>query len=122
LVAWEQPATFPRSRGRAAPHRGTAIATTTKDGTRTSRHTIGKYPVMKELGRGATGKVYLCDDPFAKRKVAIKLIYPEALKNTEDGALYKSMFLNEAGLAGKLNHPHIVQIFDAVVEASTATS
>ena len=93
-----------------------AIATTTKDGTRTTRQTIGKYPVIKELGRGATGKVYLCDDPFAQRKVAIKLIYPEALKNSEDGALYKSMFLNEAGLAGKVNHPHIVQIFDAVVE------
>jgi serine/threonine protein kinase len=42
--------------------------------------------------------------------------FPEALKNVEDGAFYKSMFLNEAALAGKLNHPHIVQIFDAVVE------
>ena len=95
------------------------MATSTKEeGKRagTSRQTIGKYPVISELGRGATGKVYLCDDPFAKRKVAIKLIYPEALKSSEDGALYKSMFLNEAGLAGKVNHPHIVQIFDAVVE------
>jgi serine/threonine protein kinase len=81
-----------------------------------TRQSIGKYQVISTLGKGATGKVYLADDPFAKRKVAIKLIYPEALKNTEDGALYKSMFLNEAGLAGKLNHPHIVQIFDAVVE------
>jgi serine/threonine protein kinase len=83
-----------------------------------TRQSIGKYQVISELGKGATGKVYLCEDPFAKRKVAIKLIYPEALKNTEDGALYKSMFLNEAGLAGKLNHPHIVQIYDAVVEGA----
>jgi len=77
---------------------------------------IGKYQLMRELGRGATGKVYLADDPFQKRKVAIKVAFPDALKNSEDGALYKSMFLNEAALAGKLNHPHIVQIYDAVVE------
>lgn len=77
---------------------------------------IGKYQVIRELGRGASGKVYLAEDPFAKRKVAIKVAFPEALKNSEDGAFYRGMFLNEASLAGKLNHPHIVQIFDAVVE------
>ena len=77
---------------------------------------VGKYQLIRELGKGATGKVYLADDPFAKRKVAIKVAFPEALKSDEDGALYKSMFLNEAALAGKLSHPHIVQIYDAVVE------
>jgi serine/threonine protein kinase len=81
-----------------------------------TRQTIGKYQIVRELGRGATGKVYLAEDPFAQRKVAIKIAYPEALKNVDDGAFYRSMFLNEASLAGKLNHPHIVQIFDAVVE------
>jgi eukaryotic-like serine/threonine-protein kinase len=94
------------------------VATTkTQEGKRIgTRQSIGKYQILSELGKGASGKVYLADDPFAKRQVAIKLIYPEALKSSEDGALYKSMFLNEAGLAGKLHHPHIVQIFDAVVE------
>ncbi len=82
----------------------------------TQRQMIGKYQVMGVLGKGATGKVYLAEDPFNKRKVAIKVVYPEALKSSEDGAFYKNMFLNEAALAGKLNHPHIVQIFDAVVE------
>ena len=77
---------------------------------------IGKYQVLRELGRGATGKVYLATDPFTRRQVAIKVAFPEALRNVEDGAFYRSMFLNEAALAGKLNHPHIVQIFDAVVE------
>jgi serine/threonine protein kinase len=77
---------------------------------------VGKYQLIRELGKGATGKVYLADDPFAKRKVAIKVAFPEALTSSEDAAFYKSMFLNEAALAGKLNHPHIVQIFDAVVE------
>jgi serine/threonine protein kinase len=77
---------------------------------------IGKYQVVRELGRGATGKVYLATDPFGNKQVAIKVAYPDALKNTEDGALYRGMFLNEAALAGKLHHPHIVQIYDAVVE------
>ncbi len=77
---------------------------------------IGKYQIIRELGKGASGKVYLAEDPFAKRKVAIKVAFPEALKSAEDGAFYRSMFLNEAALAGKLNHPHIVQIYDAVVE------
>jgi serine/threonine protein kinase len=82
----------------------------------TARQAIGKYQILGELGKGATGKVYLAEDPFGQRKVAIKIAYPEALKNSEDGAFYRSMFLNEAALAGKLNHPHIVQIYDAVVE------
>jgi serine/threonine protein kinase len=77
---------------------------------------IGKYQIVRELGRGATGKVFLANDPFGKRQVAIKVAYPDALKNSEEGAFYKNMFLNEASLAGKLHHPHIVQIYDAVVE------
>jgi serine/threonine protein kinase len=52
--------------------------------------------------------------------VAIKVAFPEALKHSEDGAFYRGMFLNEAALAGKLNHPHIVQIYDAVVEEKSS--
>jgi eukaryotic-like serine/threonine-protein kinase len=85
-----------------------------------SRQSIGKYQIVSELGKGATGKVYLADDPFGKRKVAIKIAYPDALNSAEDSAFYRSMFLNEASLAGKLNHPHIVQIYDAVVEEKSS--
>jgi eukaryotic-like serine/threonine-protein kinase len=85
-----------------------------------SRQSIGKYQIVSELGRGATGKVYLADDPFGRRKVAIKIAYPQALNSSEDSAFYRSMFLNEASLAGKLNHPHIVQIYDAVVEEKSS--
>ena len=77
---------------------------------------IGKYRVLRELGRGATSAVYLAEDSFNSRNVAIKLMFPEMLKDKENGALYKSMFLNEASMAGKIIHPHIVTIFDAVVE------
>lgn len=77
---------------------------------------IGRFRIIGELGEGATGKVFLGEDPFARRKVAIKVIFPGALKSSEEGVIYKNMFLNEAALAGKLVHPHIAQIYDAVVE------
>lgn len=76
---------------------------------------IGKYELVREIGRGATATVYLGNDPFAQREVAIKVAFPEILKNPERGKLYTYLFLNEASLVGKLAHPHIVQIFDAVV-------
>jgi serine/threonine protein kinase len=61
--------------------------------------------------------VYLADDPFSNRRVAVKVAFPDALKSSDEAELYRKMFLNEASLAGKLVHPHIVQIHDAVVEA-----
>ncbi len=76
---------------------------------------IGKYTLVREIGHGATATVYLGNDPFAQRDVAIKIASPEILKNPERGKLYTHLFLNEASLVGKLFHPHIVQIFDAVV-------
>lgn len=81
---------------------------------------IGKYRVIRELGRGATSAVYLAEDSFNSRNVAIKMMFPDVLKHDEDGAMYKNMFLNEASLAGKIMHPHIVGIYDAVVDENTS--
>jgi serine/threonine protein kinase len=75
----------------------------------------GKYEVIKKLGEGATSAVYLSYDPFAEREVAVKLIFPDILKDRERGKLFRHLLINEASLAGKLIHPHIVQIYDAVV-------
>ncbi len=77
---------------------------------------IGKYPVLRELGRGATSVVYLCNDPFYSRNVAVKVVVPEAFQNTDRGKLYRKLFVTEASLAGKLQHPHICQIYDAVAD------
>ena len=77
---------------------------------------IGKYPVEHKLGEGATSEVYLCHDPFANRKVAVKLVFPDVFNDPEHGKLYKKLFVTEASLAGKLEHPHICQIYDAVAE------
>lgn len=76
---------------------------------------LGKYELVRKLAEGATSTVYLGRDPFAQRDVAIKVASPEILRDPEKGKLYTKLFLNEASLIGKLNHPHIVQIHDAVV-------
>lgn len=75
---------------------------------------IGKYEIIRELGKGATSQVYLAKDAFAGREVAIKLVRADALGDKELGKRYHKLFLTEASLAGKLSHPHIVSIFDAV--------
>ena len=79
---------------------------------------IGKYPVERYLGSGATSEVYLCHDPFAKRNVAVKVVSTELFNDPERGKLYRKLFVTEASLAGKLQHPHICQIYDAVADGS----
>ena len=81
----------------------------------TTPERIGKYEIRRKLGEGATSTVYLAHDPFAGREVALKAIFPEILRDAERGKLYRHLLVNEASLAGKLIHPHIVQIFDAVL-------
>ena len=80
---------------------------------------VGKYEVQKLLGKGATGTVYLARDTFSGREVALKTIEPEVFRDPEFGTVYRSQFLNEASLAGKLKHPHIVGILDAVVQENS---
>lgn len=76
---------------------------------------IGKYAIRRKLGKGATSTVYLGYDPFAHREVAIKVILADTLADHDRGQLYRHLLVNEASLAGKLVHPHIVQIYDAVL-------
>jgi len=77
---------------------------------------IGKYPVVREIGSGATSKVYLARDPFKERDVAIKVFLFDEQADPQTERMMHKAFLAEASLAGKLNHPHIVEIYDAVVE------
>jgi eukaryotic-like serine/threonine-protein kinase len=76
---------------------------------------VGKYEIQRALGKGATGMVYLARDSFTGREVALKTIEPEVFRDPEFGAVYRTQFQNEASLAGKLRHPYIVAILDAVV-------
>ncbi|MDD5300557.1 MAG: serine/threonine-protein kinase [Gallionella sp.] len=79
---------------------------------------IGKYEVVRELGAGATSTVYLANDPFSKQPVAIKLINLKALQDSHQTKIFRKLLMTEASLAGKLSHPHIVKILDAVMEES----
>jgi eukaryotic-like serine/threonine-protein kinase len=86
---------------------------------KSTRPTLGRYEVVRELGQGAMGTVYLGNDPTIHRAVAIKTlpydsIVPDLL------AEVKSRFFREAEAAGRLNHPNIVTIFDAGEEHDMA--
>jgi serine/threonine protein kinase len=83
-------------------------------------HKIGKYDVIRKIGDGATSSVYLARDTFANRDVAIKLVTPTALKDAASAKVTHHLFLTEASLAGKLVHPHIVEIYDAAVDEDYA--
>jgi serine/threonine protein kinase len=78
--------------------------------------TLGKYDVIREIGRGSMGTVYLGHDPFAGRDVAIKVAHPEQLADAHQGTRYRKMFFNEAKVAGRLRHRNIIQVYDAGVE------
>jgi serine/threonine protein kinase len=81
---------------------------------------IGKYHLLRKLGEGATSEVFLSFDPANERDLAIKIADPKALNDPNSGFFYRKLFQTEAALAGKLNHPYIVSIHDAVFsEAAT---
>ena len=77
---------------------------------------IGKYEIVRELGSGATSTVYLAIDPFNKQEVALKLFDLGVLRDTNRAKVYRKLLMTEASLAGKLSHPHIAKILDAVME------
>jgi len=80
---------------------------------RLTRTNIGKFQILRLIDRGACGSVYLARDPFSGGDVAVKIAHQSKLNDPVHGARYRKMFINEASLAGKLRHPHIVRVFDA---------
>src|SRR3954465_7144448 len=75
---------------------------------------IGKYRILSRLGDGATSEVFLGHDDFQNRHVAIKRVRTGALGESVEGNQSARVFAAEAALAGRLQHPNVVQIFDAV--------
>jgi serine/threonine-protein kinase len=74
---------------------------------------LGRYRVLKELGRGAMGLVYLGKDPTIQRFVAIKTMRLDQIDNDDKLQDVKARFFREAESTGRLSHPNIVTIFDA---------
>ncbi len=79
---------------------------------------IGKYRVLRHLGEGATSDVFLCHDEFNRRDVAIKRVRLPASSDEVHGRYSERFYAAEAALVGRLHHPNVVQIFDAVDDPS----
>ena len=84
------------------------------------RPTLGRYEVVKPLGKGAMGIVYLGKDPRINRTTAIKTVRFADDFGPEEAAEMKKRFFREAESAGTLSHPHIVTIYDAGEEQDLA--
>ncbi len=73
---------------------------------------IGKYRILDQIGTGSTSDVFLCRDDFQGRTVAIKRLKPDLPGGTLHSGIHS--FAAEAALVGRLNHPYVVKLFDAV--------
>jgi serine/threonine-protein kinase len=82
---------------------------------------FGRYEVVEELGRGAMGVVYKASDPTIGRMVAIKVLSLDD-RPEEGGPSSREIFMREARAAGRLSHPGIVTIHDALEDEATKSS
>jgi hypothetical protein len=70
---------------------------------------LGRFQIRRELGRGGFGVVFLAHDPLVGREVALKVPRPEVLVTPE----LRRRFHHEAHAAGRLEHPHLVPVYEA---------
>jgi predicted Ser/Thr protein kinase len=81
---------------------------------------IGRYKIVRELGRGAMGVVYHAIDPNIGRPVAIKTIHFGGGRNSEEQNRLRERLFREARSAGILSHPGIVTVYDVEQQGELA--
>jgi serine/threonine protein kinase len=81
---------------------------------------IGRYKIVRELGRGAMGVVYHAIDPNIGRPVAIKTIQLSGARKPEEQERLRERLFREARSAGMLSHPGIVTIYDVEQQGEVA--
>jgi len=81
-----------------------------------SRQRIGRYEVIKTIGKGAMGVVYKARDPLLDRTVAVKTIMSPQGQGRRVRSAFLERFQREAKAAAKMQHPAIVTIFDVGVD------
>ena len=72
---------------------------------------LGPYEIIAPLGAGGMAAVYLARDAKHRREVAVKVMKPEIA-----AAIGRDRFLREIEIAARLNHPHVVPLFDSGAE------
>jgi len=78
--------------------------------------TVGKYKIVRELGRGGMGVVYEATDPELGRRVALKMLLLDFSLSPAERASDEERFIREARLSANLpKHPHIVGVYEAGV-------
>jgi serine/threonine protein kinase len=85
-----------------------------KSGTRQIGKTFGKYTLVDRIGAGAMGVVYRAEDPALNRKVALKLLHKP------DKSLAQRL-VREAQSMAQVNHPNVVQVYDAGIAEDEST-
>jgi eukaryotic-like serine/threonine-protein kinase len=80
---------------------------------------IGRYEILRPLGRGAMGIVYLARDPQIERELALKTIRFDTSDKGFNAEEAKARFLKEARISGRLQHPYIVTVFDVGDDSGT---
>src|SRR3954467_4416067 len=103
-----RPRTATRLRGEAPP----GLQLSGEEG----RQGIGRYEVIKTIGKGAMGVVYKARDPLLDRVVAVKTIMSPQGQGRRVRSAFLERFQREAKAAAKMQHPAIVTIFDVGVD------
>jgi serine/threonine-protein kinase len=80
---------------------------------------IHRYRIVRQLGRGSMGRVYLAEDPNTDRRIALKVLDPKREVDDTERERLHNRFLQEARAAGRLNHPAIVMVLDADTDPAT---
>jgi eukaryotic-like serine/threonine-protein kinase len=80
---------------------------------------IGRYEILRELGRGAMGVVYEAFDPALGRTIALKTILPAVSVVPKEREAYEGRFFTEGRIAARLSHPGIVVVHDLGRDAAT---
>ena len=81
---------------------------------------LGRYQIVRELGKGAMGLVYEGLDPKLGRRVAIKTARRDVMESSGRADEMMERFLREARAAGSINHPYIITIYDTGEENDMA--
>ena len=87
---------------------------------------IGRFRILRRIGRGATATVYLAHDPLLERDVALKVIrFGDGEGDQDDLKLkqhrrLRKLVQTEGAVATRLDHPHIVKVYETMVDDNTA--